>query len=308
MADKELVMKLAKLMIAGAWADGSLEKSEIHSLKDLLFTLPGVTGAEWKELDIYIDSPVDASETERLVGDVVKSADSRADKDLILDSLKALFEADGNISREETELLAQIREALDTKKGGLFASLGGAVKRLMGKRSEKLKDAPNREERIEDYIKNTVYYDLAARAEKDGIKIHLQDEQIEKLCIAAAIMTRVALADDEFSDEETGAIAEALESEWALPGPQARLVAEISRNRALKGLDEARMTRGFFGATNYSERAALIKCLFKIANASDKTSHEEIEHIRSISNALKVEHKDFIAAKTSIPNEDRGGL
>ncbi len=47
-------------------------------------------------------------------------------------------------------------------------------------------------------------------------------------------------------------------------------------------------------------------CLFKIANASDRVSNDEIEEIRRISEALKLSHKDFIAAKLTISDEDLG--
>jgi prephenate dehydrogenase len=37
MAKSKAVMALAKVMIAAAWADGSINNDEINSLKDLLF-------------------------------------------------------------------------------------------------------------------------------------------------------------------------------------------------------------------------------------------------------------------------------
>jgi uncharacterized tellurite resistance protein B-like protein len=53
------------------------------------------------------------------------------------------------------------------------------------------------------------------------------------------------------------------------------------------------------------ERRNFIKCLFRIANASEKTSYDETEEIRKISTSLKLTHKDFIEAKLTIPDEDR---
>jgi len=48
-----------------------------------------------------------------------------------------------------------------------------------------------------------------------------------------------------------------------------------------------------------------MKCLFRIANASEKTSYDETEEIRKIATSLKLTHKDFIEAKLTIPDEDR---
>ena len=58
LATSNIVMPLAKVMIATAWADGTIQNDEINSLKDLLFQLHGMTAADWAELDIYIESPV----------------------------------------------------------------------------------------------------------------------------------------------------------------------------------------------------------------------------------------------------------
>ena len=58
MPDKNFIMDLAKLLIAAAWADGELRNEEINSLKDLLFTLPEISGREWPNLELYMDSPV----------------------------------------------------------------------------------------------------------------------------------------------------------------------------------------------------------------------------------------------------------
>ncbi len=51
-----------------------------------------------------------------------------------------------------------------------------------------------------------------------------------------------------------------------------------------------------------------LKSLFQIANASEKTSFDEIEEIRFIAQQLKLSHSDFIEAKLTIPREDRKGL
>ena len=80
---------------------------------------------------------------------------------------------------------------------------------------------------------------------------------------------------------------------------------EISCQRDLKGLDYYRTTRGFFDCTTHDERKAFLKCLFKIANASDMTSRQEVEEIRSIARSLKLPHEDFIEAKLTITKEDR---
>ena len=70
MSRSTVIMPLAKVMIAAAWADGTISNDEINCMKDLLFQLPEMTARDWSELEIYIDSPVVKAERERLVADL----------------------------------------------------------------------------------------------------------------------------------------------------------------------------------------------------------------------------------------------
>ncbi|MCK4966997.1 TerB family tellurite resistance protein, partial [bacterium] len=83
---------------------------------------------------------------------------------------------------------------------------------------------------------------------------------------------------------------------------------EIVHRRVMEGFDYHHLTSSFFEQTTPEERKHFIKCLFLMANASEKTSNEEIEEIRSIAKSLKISHSDFIDAKLTIPNIDRNGL
>ena len=70
--NKPFVMKLSKVVIAAAWADGELHGDEVNSLKDLLFSLGEISGDDWVELEIYMDSPVRTDERERLLGSLLE--------------------------------------------------------------------------------------------------------------------------------------------------------------------------------------------------------------------------------------------
>ena len=87
-------MTLGKVLIAAAWADGTITEEEVNSLKDLLWRLPAVRAREWDELDIYLDSPIDAPERERLAArlrDLTTSAEAR---DMALQALDDMIAAD----------------------------------------------------------------------------------------------------------------------------------------------------------------------------------------------------------------------
>jgi uncharacterized tellurite resistance protein B-like protein len=305
MSDKKFIINLAKLLIAAAWVDGELSNEEINSLKDLLFTIPDISGEEWKHLEIYMDSPVTSEEMDNLLSNVLTNITSKKDKALVIETLTQLFQADGKISDDESTVLQEIKEALEKAHTGIFTRMSGMIKTSVKRRNETSKAATQRESRIDDFIMNTVYYQLESELLEKSIEINLPEEQVRKLCFAAGLLARIAAVDSGISENERNTIKSVLLEEWNLSGHEADLVVKIGCQRALKGLDYYRTTRGFFDCTNNNERKAFLKCLFKIANASDMTSYEEIEEIRRISTSLKVSHGDFIEAKLTIPREDR---
>ncbi len=70
MSSENLIVSLAKVLIAAAWADGELNNEEVNIMKDLLYQLPTgsasgnsfYTAREWSEIEMYLDSPVPPEE------------------------------------------------------------------------------------------------------------------------------------------------------------------------------------------------------------------------------------------------------
>ena len=308
MPGREFIMDLAKLLIAAAWADGELQNEEINSLKDLLFNLEDVSGDEWSQLEIYMDSPVSSEEREELLWTVLEKIQSEEEKELVVTTLEKLFQADGVVTEEEKTVLEEIKQGVSGVNIGLLARLSKMIKATVTERGETYKSAAQRESQVDDYIENTIYYKLKSESEKKGIKIELPGQSVRKICLAAGLLTRISAVDAEISDDEKKTIKQVLSEEWDLSEQQAEIVTQISCDRTLQGLDYFRLSRGFFECTTLDERRNFIKCLFKIANASNKTSYDETEEIRRISNSLKLTHKDFIEAKLTIPDEERQAL
>jgi len=305
MPDRKFIMDLAKLLIAAAWADGRLQNEEINALKDLLFNLKDVTGDEWSHLEIYMDSPVGPQEREKLLVTVLEQIESEEDKELVVATLENLFQADGIVTGEEITFLDEVKKGVLDVDTGVLARLSKMITTAISGRGRTYSSAAQRESQIDDYIENNVYYHLKSESEKKGIKFDLPARQVKKLCLAAGLLARISVVDANISEDEKRTIKDVLSKQWHLSEQQAEIVTEISCDRTLKGLDYFRLTRGFFDCTTLDERRNFIKCLFRIANASEKTSHDEIEEIRKISNSLKLTHKDFIEAKLTIPDEDR---
>ncbi|MHC4733297.1 MAG: tellurite resistance TerB family protein [Planctomycetota bacterium] len=304
MPGREFIMNLAKLLIAAAWADGELQNEEINALKDLLFNIEDVTGDEWAQLEIYMDSPVSPQEREKLLSTVLEQIKTEEDKELVVSTLENLFQADGIVTGEEISLLEEVKKGVLDVETGVLARLSKMIKTAVTRRGDTYDSAAQRESQIDDYIENNIYYHLKSESEKKGIKFDLPSEQVKKLCLAAGLLARISAVDSDISEDEIRIIKEVLSTQWGLSEQQAQIVTQICCDKTLQGLDYFRLSRGFFDCTTLDERRNFVKCLFRIANASEKTSYDETEEIRKISNSLKLTHKDFIEAKLTIPDED----
>lgn len=308
MAERQFILDLAKLVIAAAWADGALTNDELNALKDLLFQIPDVTGEEWLMLELYMASPVSAEERERLARDVAGGIRSKEDKQLVVATVTKLMEADGTVDRDEREALEAVKQDVESAPTGLLAHLSQGLRAAMKRRTGRAAAGPNREERLDDFIKNRVYYQLVNELNQKGRSLDLPDEEVRKICLGAGLMAYVSWTDAGFSAAEEEAMVRALREDWSLSEEIARLVVRISRSDLLKGLDVVRLARNFFELTDFDERKAFVRCLFDIANACGKTTFDEINTIQTVAKGLKLSHQEFIDAKLTIPRADRQGL
>jgi uncharacterized tellurite resistance protein B-like protein len=308
MADKQFVMNLGKLLIGVAWADGKLTKQEINALKELLFLLPEISGEEWVALELYMESPVGEEERQQLLSRVLNGISSQADRALVLETLEKVVHIEGATKEAEASVVDELRKDIEAKSTGFLRHLMNPLKRAIGSRTSHYAADGGRESRIDDYIKNTVYYQLVSEMKKRGITVSLPDEEIRKVCLAAGLMARVAWVDKAFCEQEQDSVVRALADGWQLPKEEAQLIMEIGHQRIMKGLNFVQLSKGFCECTTLPERKKFLHSLFAIANTAHKTSSQEIEEIRSIAKGLELGHQDFIEAKLTISREDRGGL
>ena len=306
MANKEFILDLGRLMIGIAWTDGRLHTDEVNALKELLFLLPDISGEDWIQLEIYMTHPLTDAEREELLDRVLNGIRSESDKQLVLTTLEKLVAVEGGTTN--AEVIETIRQDLDSKSTGFLSHIMSPIKKSLKSRASRYADKSLREDRIEDFIKNTIYFQFSSELENRGQKLEIPEIEIRKICLAAGLMAHVAWEDSEVCHREREAICLGLQQIWNLPKDEADLITEMSRTRIMHGLDLVRLTTGFCDYTTIDERKAFLRCLFAIANAADQTSHAEIEEIRHIAKALELTHQEFISAKLTIPREERGGL
>jgi uncharacterized tellurite resistance protein B-like protein len=298
-------MALAKVLIAAAWVDGSIDNDEINSLKDLLFQLPEMTASDWAELDIYIETPVGEAERDRLVAELQESLASSEEKSMALTMIDELVSADGEVSDEELAAAEEIKSSIREANVGVFGGMGKFLGNSMNRRSQAIENAPNRELYLDDYVKNKVFYDVSRRLELEDNAIDIPERELRRLSLAGGLMARVAYVDHEVQDGEFDAMVGAIQNNWSLSDIEAALVAESAVSAITKGLDYYRMSRRFFESTTEDERVHFMDALFAVADGDEGVSYEEIEEIRTIATVLKLHHKQFIDAKLKIPRERR---
>ncbi len=299
------LMTLAKVVIAAAWADGEMTHEEVNSLKDLLFRLPSLTASEWATLEIYMDSPVDDAERQRLVADLQEAIASPADKDLALGTLRDLVEADGKVSQTERTVLADIEEAIRSVEVGLLGQLAGLVRGAVQRRSAAVSDLPNREIYLDEFVKNKVYYTARRRLDMGQTEVEIPENVLQELSLAGGLMARVAHVDSEVKETEFDTMVEALQNHWGLDRKAAAFVVEIAVSEVSLNLDYFRLTREFFETTTKQKRVGFVDVLFAVAAADGMVSHSETEEIRLIARQLKLTHKEFINAKLKFPAGQR---
>jgi uncharacterized tellurite resistance protein B-like protein len=310
MPDKNLILTLAKVIIAAAWADGEMTLEEINSLKDLLFQLPHaggtqLTGREWAMLDMYIESPVGAAERARLLEQLQAALRRPKDRALALSALEDLIQADGVVTDEERAVAEEIKSAIEAVDVGVIGQLGRLIRGTVQRRSQVVANAPNREEYFEDFIKNKVYYAVRQRLNLGEVDLDIPEADLRKLSLAGGLMARVAHVDREVTEGEFDTMVNALQGGWDITREAAAFVAEVAVSAVSADLDYFRLTRQFSTSTTEDERVRFLDVLFAVADADGRVSYDEIEEIRRIAKSLNLTHKQFIGAKLTIPRERR---
>jgi uncharacterized tellurite resistance protein B-like protein len=121
------------------------------------------------------------------------------------------------------------------------------------------------------------------------------------LACFAYILSRVAREDHEVAEEESRLMEQIVAERGALPIEQAALVVRIASSEGLRhgGTEDFIVTREFAGIASREQKLALLDCLFAVS-AVDRTIHTvEDNEIRQIASELRLEHSDFIAARSA---------
>jgi uncharacterized tellurite resistance protein B-like protein len=130
---------------------------------------------------------------------------------------------------------------------------------------------------------------------------NLEPARARYLACFAYILSRVARADHDVADEESRLMEQIVAERGGLPIEQAALVMRIATSEGLRhgGTEDFIVTREFAAIADRGQKLALLDCLFAISAVDRTIRTVEDNEIRQIANELKLEHADFIAARSA---------
>ena len=114
-------------------------------------------------------------------------------------------------------------------------------------------------------------------------------------------LSRVAHADMKISPQEIAAMEKIVQDLGGLPEEQAILVVQMAKTQSLLfgGTENYLVTREFNKIANHDQKLGLLECLFAVSAADESISTVEDNEVRKISRELKLEHADFIEARSA---------
>ncbi len=302
MARRALVMALAKVIIAAAWADHDLSNDEVNSLKQLLLRLRVGTGAEERltvsesaEVDVYLAAPVGDAERSRLVQELAAQLHGLGERSMALEALDELFRADGVITPQERAVAEEIHAAMAQVDMGIFARLGRVIGGALG--ADKAR-GPRREDLIDDFLKNKIYFAVRQRLNLEpDASLGLGDDEARRLCLVGGLLAYIAAADSTIAAAERTAIEQALIASWGITPIAAALVAEVALAEAARSLDFFQLTNELRTTASRELRLGFLDAAFAVAAADGKISNEESTEISRMAQGIGLVHEEFVAAK-----------
>ena len=127
----------------------------------------------------------------------------------------------------------------------------------------------------------------------------LEPERAKYLAAFAYVLSRVAGADQHFSDVEIAHMVEIMQRLGHLPDAQAVLVVEIakSQHRLFGGTENYLVTREFRQIATEEQRRELLDCLFGVSAADHAITGDEEAQIWQIASELGFSHPEYVQAR-----------
>lgn len=137
-----------------------------------------------------------------------------------------------------------------------------------------------------------------------GALDRMEPERAKYIAAFAYLLGRVARADLSISAQETRTMERIVMEKSGVPEEQAVIVVQIakSQNILFGATENYLVSREFNGVATREQKLALINCLFAVAAADQSISTVEDNEVSQIADELRIEHKDFIAVRSTYRN------
>ena len=127
----------------------------------------------------------------------------------------------------------------------------------------------------------------------------MEPERAKYIASFAYLLSRVAHADMNISEEETRAMEHIVLEQGSLDQEQAILVVQMAKTHAklFGGTENFLVTREFGQLATREQKLGLLRCLFAVSAADQSISSVEDNEIRQIASELQVDHREYTAFK-----------
>jgi uncharacterized tellurite resistance protein B-like protein len=125
-------------------------------------------------------------------------------------------------------------------------------------------------------------------------------EQARYVAAFAYVLSRVARADMNISNNETSEMERLVQKEGGLSEQQAILVVQMAKtqNRLFGGTEDFLVTREFNKIATHEQKLALLTCLYAVSAADQSVSTVEDNEINQTAKELLLSHRDLIVARS----------
>jgi uncharacterized tellurite resistance protein B-like protein len=129
----------------------------------------------------------------------------------------------------------------------------------------------------------------------------LPGDEARYVAAFAYVLSRVAYADLDISDDETVMMEHLVQEYGGLSEAQAVLVVEIAKSQAemFGGTENFLVTREFKGLATREQREQMLHCLFAVAAADDSISGVEEEQVRRIAKELGFTDREYVDVRSA---------
>jgi len=132
----------------------------------------------------------------------------------------------------------------------------------------------------------------------DGVSSPLSNNQIQ--LVTAALLIEVAMADNQFSENEFTNLRHSLTKRFSLTENDVNILIENAKSESHRATSLHQFTNLINQHCSSEEKFALITAMWEMAYADNDLDKYEDYTIRKVADLIYVSHSDFIRAKSVV--------